>query len=164
MKIKTITDLYLDQLQAMHSTERQLIAALPTMYRAASHPQLKAIFEAHLEETKEHLHRLNRILDDLGEFAGKRPCLATQGLIEQTSILIQSGAAEEVRDAALICAAQKIEHHEIASYGCLSSYANLLSRRPDVRLLDRSLKQERQADEDLTILALSVVNLAAMAA
>lgn len=164
MKIKTIADLYIDQLQATHSSEKQLIAALPTMCQAASNVRLKAIFEAHLDETREHLHRLDRILDDMGEFAGNRPCLATQGLIEQASILVQSGADEEVRDAALICAAQKIEHHEIASYGCLSSYANLLSRRPDVRLLDRSLRQERQADEDLTILALSVVNLAAMAA
>lgn len=163
MKIMTLHELYLDQLQDMHSSERQIIKALPKMIKAANHPKLKAAFTKHLGETKEQLERLNHILSDLGKGAGRKVCAATVGLIEEGAELIEADADEEVRDAGLICAAQKIEHYEIASYGCLRAFASLLGRAADVKPLEMTLNEEKQADESLTALAISVVNVDALA-
>lgn len=161
VKISTLADLYLDQLQDMHSSERQIIKALPKMVKAATHPELKSAFKGHLEETKEQLDRLNRILRDLGKGPGRKVCEATLGLVKEGAELIEADADEEVRDAALICAGQKIEHYEIASYGCLRTFATLLGRNPDAKLLERTLNEEKKADESLTVIAMGVVNTAA---
>ena len=163
MKIMTLADLYLDQLQDMHSCERQLIKALPKMAKAAQHAALKAAFTGHLEETKGQLARLDRILADLGKGPGRKVCEATVGLVKEGAELIAADADEEVRDAGLICAAQKIEHYEIASYGCLRTFATLLGRGADVKSLQATLDEEKGADESLTALAMSVVNADAMA-
>lgn len=163
MKIMTLADLYLDQLQDMHSSERQIIKALPKMAKAASHPELKGAFNNHLEETKEQLERLNRILNGLGEGPGRKVCEATVGLVEEGAGMIEADADEEVRDAGLICAAQKLEHYEIASYGCLRTFASLLGRNADAKLLDKTLNEEKKADVSLTALAMSVVNVQAVA-
>lgn len=163
MKIMTLEDLYLDQIQDMHSCERQLIKALPKMVKAASHPELKAAFASHLVETKGQLDRLDRILSDLGKSPGRKVCEATVGLVEEGAEMIAEGADPEVRDVGLICAAQKIEHYEIASYGCLRTFATQLGRNSDVKLLDKTLNQEKTADQSLTALAMSVVNADAAA-
>ena len=163
MKIMTFADLYIDQLQDMYSCERQLIKALPKMAAAASHPELKAAFTSHLDETKEHLERLTRILDGLDKKPGRKVCEATVGLIEEGAGMIGADADEQVRDAGLICAAQKIEHYEIASYGCLRTYASLLGRAPDVKLLDKTLSEEKSADVSLTVLAMNPINAEAAA-
>ena len=163
MKIMTLDDLYLDLLQDMHSCERQIIKALPKMTKAASHPELKDAFKSHLEETKEHLERLNRILSDLGKGPGRKVCVATVGLVEEGAELIAAEADEGVRDAGLICAAQKIEHYEIASYGCLRTFASLVGRTGDIQALDKTLNEEKKADSALTSLAMSVVNVDAAA-
>lgn len=163
MKITTLADLYLDQLQDMHSCERQLIKALPKMAKAAAHPDLKAGFTKHLGETREQLERLNRILSDLGKGPGRKVCEATVGLVKEGAEIIKDVADEEVRDAGLICAAQKVEHYEIASYGCLRTFASLLGRNADVKLLEKTLNEEKKADESLNALAMSVVNADALA-
>lgn len=163
MKIMTLADLYLDQLQDMHSSERQIIKGLPKMAKAADNAELKSAFNKHLAETKEQLTRLDRILKDLGEGPGRKVCEATVGLIEEGVGMIEAEADEEVRDAGLICAAQKIEHYEIASYGCLRTFASLLGRDADVKLLDKTLNEEKSADQSLTALAMSVVNADAAA-
>jgi ferritin-like metal-binding protein YciE len=163
MKILTFAHLYLDQLQDMHSCERQLIKALPKMVKAATHPELKAAFSAHLLETREQLDRLNRILTSLDEGSGRKVCEATVGLVKEGSELTSADADEEVRDAGLICAAQKIEHYEIATYGCLRAFATLQGRHSDVRLLEKSLNEEKTCDQSLTALAMSVVNADALA-
>lgn len=163
MKIMTLADLYLDQLQDMHSSERQIIKALPKLAKAANHADLKAGFKKHLAETKEQLTRLDRILKDLGKGPGRKVCEATVGLIEEGASMIEADADEEVRDAGLICAAQKVEHYEIASYGCLRTFASLLGRDADVKLLDKTLNEEKSVDQALTALAVSVVNAEAVA-
>ena len=163
MKLMTMADLYLDQLQDMRSCERQLIRAIPRMARAASHPQLQAAFNDHLVETKGQLERLNTILENLDKGPGRKVCEATVGLIKEGTEIVDANANANVRDAGLICAAQKIEHYEIASYGCLRTFASLLGRGTDVRLLDRSLGEEHGADKALTSLAMSVVNADARA-
>ena len=163
MKLVTLADLYLDQLQDMHSSERQIIKALPKMVKAATHPELKAAFSHHLEETKGQLERLNRILADLGQGPGRKVCEATVGLVEEGAEIIEAAEDEEVRDAGLICAGQKIEHYEIATYGCLRTFASMLGRASDVKILDKTLNEEKNADESLTALAMNVINAAAVA-
>lgn len=158
MKIKTMSDLYLDQLQDMHSCERQIIKALPKMVKSAEHRDLKAALTAHLAESRVHLERLNQILDGLEEGPGRRLCAAAAGLVQEGSEMIEADADEEVRDAGLICAAQKIEHYEIASYGCLRTFAELLGRESDAALLEKTLNEEKASDKGLTVLALSAVN------
>jgi ferritin-like metal-binding protein YciE len=163
LKIITLADLYLDQLQDSHSSERQIIKALPKMAKAAQHPELKAAFKKHLEETKGQLERLNRILTALGKSPGRKVCQATVGLVKEGAELIEDAADGEVCDAGLICAAQKVEHYEIACYGCLHTWASLLGRSADVNLLEKTLEEEKSTDQSLTALATSVVNADAAA-
>lgn len=162
MKTMTLADLYLDQIRDMHSTERQLIKALPKMAAAAEHPTLKAAFDKHLAETQGQLERLDAILADLDKTSGRKVCEATQGLVKEAADLIETFDKGDVRDAGLICAAQKIEHYEIASYGCLRTWASLLGRDADIKLLAETLNEEKGTDTDLTILAVSVVNADAL--
>jgi ferritin-like metal-binding protein YciE len=162
MKIMTMSDLYVDQIQDIHSCERQLIKTLPKMAKAASHPQLRDAINKHLVETKGQLERLNTILESLGKTAGRKVCRAAVGLIEEGSEIVDAEADEEVRDAGLICAAQKVEHYEIATYGCLRTYAQLLGRAADVRLLEKTLSEEKKADDSLTTLATGLINAEAL--
>ncbi len=163
MKINTLADLYLEQIRDMHNCERQIIKALPKMVKAASHPELKKAFEDHLGQTKVHLERLEQILRALEKPAGRKVCAAAAGLIEEAEEVVANEGDEEARDAGLICAAQKLEHYEIASYGCLKTYATLLDRDQEAKLLEETLEQEKHADVALTKLAMSTINDAAMA-
>ena len=163
MNINTLADLYLEQLRDMHSCERQIIKALPKMAKAASHPKLRKAFEGHLDQTKVHLERLERILGDLGKTSGRQVCAAAAGLIEEADEVIGNDGKEEARDAGLICAAQKVEHYEIAAYGCLRTYASSLDRGNDVKLIEKTLEEEKKSDVALTKLAIGVINDAAMA-
>lgn len=164
MKVTSFAELYLDQLRDNRSSERQIIAALPKMIKAATHPKLKKAFTDHLGETKVQLERLDQILADLGQSAGRKVCEATVGLLKEGAELIESTTEGDVRDAGLICAAQKIEHYEIACYGCLRTFAALLGRRADVKHLDATLAEEKGADAALTQLATGVLNAEAVAA
>jgi ferritin-like metal-binding protein YciE len=163
MKLMSLADVYLDQLQDMHSCERQLIRAIPKMMKAASNPDLKSAFADHLVLTREHLSRLDRILTDLGKAAGRKVCKATVGLVEEGVEVIEADAEETARDAGLICAAQKIEHYEIASYGCLQAFALQLGRNADAKLHEKTLNDEKKANDALSELATASVNEGAMA-
>jgi ferritin-like metal-binding protein YciE len=158
MKNPTLADLYLDQIRDMHSSERQIIKALPKMTAAAEHPELKAAFTKHLAETKGHVERLDLILEDLEKTQGRKVCEATLGLVKEGAELIEEYEKGEARDAGLICAAQKIEHYEIATYGCLRAWALLLGRDADIKHIDKTLNEEKKTDLALTELAVSTVN------
>ncbi len=148
-------DTFLAELEEIYDAENQLIKALPKMAEAATHEELKDAFLSHLAETEEHVRRLEKIFDILGEKAAARKSKAMQSLIIEGSEL----AEEDFGDASLICASQKIEHYEIASYGCLRSWAQLLDMDDPANLLEETLDEENAADEHLTSLAVQVINL-----
>jgi ferritin-like metal-binding protein YciE len=158
MKFETIEDLYLDLLQNQHSSERQALTVLPKLAEAASNTMLRKTLVKHHEESKEQLERLDHILSGLLKGSGGAVCQTTASLVQQAEDLVGAEADEKVRDMGLICIAQTIEHHEIAMYGCLRAFASLIERGPDVRLLDASLREEKEADRWLSILAIGVIN------
>jgi ferritin-like metal-binding protein YciE len=158
MKLAKLEDLYVDQIRDMHNAEKQLVRALPIMAKSATNSDLAVAITDHLEETRGHIERLERILQGLEKPAGRKVCKAMHGLIEEGKELLDAEGSEDVLDVGIIMAAQKIEHYEIASYGCLRTYASLLSREEDVRLLDETLEEEKIADEALTTLATGSVN------
>ena len=157
-KITTLEQLFVEQLKDLYSAETQLISALPKMADAAFAPDLKKGFKTHLAETKEHARRLERILKNLNEKPTGKTCKAMEGLVKEGSEAISEDASREVKDAALIAAAQRVEHYEIAGYGCVKTYATLLGRTADAKLLDATLKEEGATDKKLTAAA-KVLNL-----
>ena len=163
MKLKTLQDLFVHELKDLYSAETQLVKALPKMAKAATHEELKAGFEEHLEQTKNHVARLEEIAE-AGEFklAGHK-CKAMEGLIEEGSELISEDADDAVRDAGLIGAAQRVEHYEIAAYGTARALATRLGYDEAAELLGETLEEERATDEKLTELAESAINADAAA-
>ncbi len=156
MKFATLNDLYLEQLKDLHSAETQLIKALPKMAKAASSPELKAAFTAHLEETKEQLERLDQISEKLGKKLTGHTCAAMKGLIEEGSEWMEEDAEPEVMDAGLIAAAQRVEHYEMAGYGTVHNFAQLLGEDEAAKLLAETLQEEGAADKKLTTLAKAI--------
>lgn len=161
MKLDSLQKLYLDQLKDMHNAESQLIATLPKMRDAATSPELRRAFADHLEQTKGHKRRLEQIFDQYDNSPRSQKCPAMEGLVKEGDEL--AGADEPVRDAALICAAQKVEHYEIGTYGTLREYARILGDDTGVELLSRTLEEEKDADKLLTRLAEESINALAMA-
>ena len=161
MKMETLQELYVEQLRDMFDAENQLMKALPKMAKEATNEELKAAFEHHLEQTEEQISRLERVFEELGEKPKGHKCKAMLGLIEEGKELMEEDADEDVMDAGLICAAQKIEHYEIATYGCLRTYAEMLGFDEQADLLQESLDEEKDTDENLTELAVSCINLEA---
>jgi ferritin-like metal-binding protein YciE len=159
-KLNNLQELLVHELKDLYSAETQLVKALPRMAKAATDETLKAGFESHLEETEEHVSRLERALKALGESPRGKTCKAMKGLIEEGKETIEEKAVPDVKDAALIVAAQKIEHYEIAGYGSARTFAELLELDNVVKLLDETLNEEKAADEKLTEAATSI-NLAA---
>src|SRR6201987_4199098 len=156
MKFTSLNDLYLEQLKDLHSAETQLITALPKMAKAASTPELKSAFTAHLKETKEQLVRLNKISKKLGKPFTGHTCAAMKGLIEEGSEWMEEDAAPQVMDAGLIAAAQRVEHYEMAGYGTVHNFSELLGEKEATKLLAETLEEEEGADEKLTTLAQSI--------
>src|SRR6202007_2704956 len=156
MKFSSLNDLYLEQLKDLHSAETQLITALPKMAKAASTPELKSAFTAHLKETKEQLVRLNKISKKLGKPFTGHTCAAMKGLIEEGSEWMEEDAAPQVMDAGLIAAAQRVEHYEMAGYGTVHNFSELLGEKEAARLLAEALKEEKAANKELTVLAKSI--------
>ena len=138
MKMETLQELYLEQLKDIYDAENQLMKALPKMAKEATNEELKAAFEQHLEQTEEQISRLDRIFEELGEKAKGHKCKAMAGLVEEGKELMEEDADEDVMDAGLICAAQKIEHYEIATYGCLRTYAEMLGFDEQADLLQET--------------------------
>lgn len=159
MTMDTLQELYLEQLQDVYDAEKQLVKALPKMAKTATHEELKAAFEQHLEQTEEHVARLERIFEELGEKPKGKKCKAMQGLVEEGKEMMEEDASSDVMDAGLICAAQKVEHYEIATYGCLRTYAELLGFDEQADLLQETLDEEKDTDENLTELAVGCINL-----
>jgi ferritin-like metal-binding protein YciE len=153
MKLESLKDLYLEQLRDLYSAETQLVEALPRMVEAAHNPALQKTFGDHLRQTQEHIERLDRIFRDLGQSPKGHTCEGMQGLIREGQQMIRTRGAESVLDAGLIACAQRIEHYEIAGYGTVRTYAELLGRAEHVRLLERTLQEEEETDEKLALLA-----------
>src|SRR5919199_1916176 len=164
MAQRNLRDLFLDQLQDMYSAESQLVKALPKMAQKASNPQLKQGFELHLKQTQTQYSRLERVFKEVGESAKAKTCKAMEGLVKESEEWMGESATPEVMDAGLIACAQKVEHYEIATYGCLITWAQQLDFSDDtVALLKQNLAEEKETDEKLTQLAESMINQQAAA-
>jgi ferritin-like metal-binding protein YciE len=161
MELETLKDLYVHELKDLYSAENQLIKALPKMARAATNRQLTSAFNQHLDQTRRQAKRLEQILKSHGESTRAPKCEGMEGLIAEGDKMAKEDAEDEVRDAGLIAAAQRVEHYEIAGYGCARTYAQLLGDKKGARLLDVSLGEEGNTDKKLTKLARSVINLRA---
>src|ERR1700678_4769936 len=156
MKFLTLHDLYLEQLKDLHSAETQLITALPKMANAASTPKLKSAFTAHLTETKEQLVRLNKISTKLGKPFTGHTCAAMKGLIKEGSEWMAEDAAPEVMDAGLIAAAQRVEHYEMAGYGTVHNFSELLGEKEAAGLFAVALPAGIAADKQLMFVTKSI--------
>ncbi len=155
-KINTLHDVYIDQLKDLYSAETQLLKALPKMAKAAHDATLKKGFEEHLEQTKVHAERLEEIFEELDEKPTGKKCKAMAGLVEEGSEAIGEDASPEAKDAMLIAAAQRVEHYEMAGYGCVKTYARLLGYEDAAKLLEETLGEEVATDEKLTEAAESI--------
>jgi ferritin-like metal-binding protein YciE len=164
MKMTTLQDLFIKELRDLYSAENQIIKALPKMAKAAASDDLRAGFEEHLEQTKQHVERLERIFEKLGVRASGKKCKAMEGLIEEGKEMMEMDAEPAVLDAALISAAQKVEHYEMAGYGCARTWARQLEDHDAAELLQQTLDEEGETDKKLTDLAESMVNMEAAAA
>ncbi|MGN6554043.1 MAG: ferritin-like domain-containing protein [Verrucomicrobiota bacterium] len=150
-----LRDTFIEELKDIYDAEKQITKALPKMAKAAEHEELRQAFETHLEETQGQIERLEKVFELFDEPAKGKKCKAMEGLVEEGKELI----SEEEGDAAMICAAQKIEHYEIASYGSLISWARLLGEDEAADLLEETLSEEEQTDEKLTDVAESTINV-----
>ena len=153
MKLETLEDLLVSELRDLYSAENQLIKALPKMAKAASHDELKEGFEEHLEQTREHVDRLDRCFKLLGTAAKGKKCHAMEGLVEEGKEAIEEDAPDAIRDAKLIGAAQRVEHYEIAAYGTARAFAQTLGETKIADLLQETLDEEGETDKKLTALA-----------
>jgi len=158
-KLKSLDDLLVHELQDIYNAEAQILKALPKMIKAASHPELQSAFEEHLEQTEGQVERLDQVFKLLGVPAKGKKCEGMAGLLEEGKKVMEEDAEPDVMDAALIAAAQKVEHYEIASYGCVCTYAEMLGYDQVHDLLGQNLEEEEVTDEKLTALAESVINL-----
>jgi ferritin-like metal-binding protein YciE len=161
MKANSLKKLYVDELKDLYNAENQLVGALPKMVKAATSADLRAGFEHHLEQTREHVKRLEQIFKGLGESPKGKKCKGMEGLIEEGEEMIKENPGAEELDAGLIAAAQRVEHYEIAGYGCVRTYASLLDEQKAVSLLEKTLDEEKETDSKLTGLA-EKINLEAM--
>jgi len=161
MQMENLEDLLKEDLKDVLNAENQILKALPKMIKKASNDELKSAFQDHLEETKEHVERVEQTMEILGMPAKGKTCKAMKGIIEEGQEVMSEDAEEDVMDAALIAAAQKVEHYEIATYGTLCTYAELLGLQDAKRLLGQNLDEEKKTDELLTELAERLINVEA---
>ena len=161
MKANSLKKLYVDELMDLYSAENQLIKALPKMAEAATSTDLRASFKQHLEQTRGHVARLEQIFKKLGQSPKGKKCKGMEGLIEEGEEMIKEDPDPEELDASLIAAAQRVEHYEIAGYGCVRTYATLLKEQSAVSLLQDTLDEEKETDSELTELA-EKINVEAM--
>lgn len=148
-----LKELYIDELKDLYSAENQLVKALPKMAKAASSEELQQGFEEHLEQTKEHVARLEKIFEALDESPKGKKCMGMEGLVKEGSEAMGEDFEDAVMDAALIGAAQRVEHYEIAAYGTVLEFANVLGETDAASLLEETLNEEKETDEKLTELA-----------
>jgi ferritin-like metal-binding protein YciE len=153
--MSTLRETFLEELAEIYDAEKQLLKALPKMAQAAEHEELKRALEEHLEQTEGQVERLEQLFEVIGEEPKGKSCKAMEGMVKEGEELIR----DRKGDAALICAAQKVEHYEIASYGSLQSWARLLGEDEAADLLEETLDEERDTDEQLTEVAESAINV-----
>jgi ferritin-like metal-binding protein YciE len=149
----SLQELYIDELRDLYSAETQMVKALPKMAKASTNDGLREGFEEHLRQTSEHVARLEQIFQQLGEKPSGKKCLGMEGLVKEGAEVMKEDYLEEVKDAALIGAAQRVEHYEIAAYGTARSLAELLGENEHVTLLEQTLEEEKQTDQTLTELS-----------
>jgi len=160
-KMATLEDLYTDLLKDLYSAEKQLVKALPKLAKNAQSPDLQKAFQEHLKQTEGHVERIERIFTELGGSPRGKKCVGMEGLVEEGNELMQEDTEPDVLDAGLIAAAQKVEHYEIASYGTARAWAQRLGYDKAARLLQETLEEESMANEKLTKIAESHVNMEA---
>jgi len=148
-----LRELYIDELRDLYNAENQLVKALPKMAKAASNEQLSQAFEDHLRETTEHVARLEQIFELLGEKPTGKKCMGMEGLVKEGSETMKEDYEDAVKDAAIIGAAQRVEHYEMAGYGTVKAFAELLGEDDHVSLLEQTLEEEKAADQKLSDLA-----------
>ena len=158
MNTKTLQDLFLDELADMYDAEQRIVKALPKMAEAATCTDLKAAMEKHLKETEGHVKKLEQVFQAFGEKAVGKTCEATKGLLEEGDEIAAEFKDSPAINAAIICAAQKVEHYEMASYGCLHEWAGLLGNSKAADLLEDILNEEKATDQVLTNLAVAKSN------
>jgi ferritin-like metal-binding protein YciE len=153
MAIRTFEDLLVDEIKDLYDAEHQLTKALPKMAKAATSPELKTAFESHLKQTEGHIKRLEQVFEGLGKKPTRKTCAAMKGLVEEGSEVIEEEMDPEVKDAALIGAAQRVEHYEMAGYGTVRTFAHLLGHHDLEAILQSTLEEEGAADHKLTAIA-----------
>jgi ferritin-like metal-binding protein YciE len=156
--IKTFDDLFVHQLQDVYYAEQQILTALPKMIEKATAPELKQAFERHLEETREHVRRVEKVFEMHGAEKKSAKCPAINGIIEEADHVAGDIDDKEVLDAALIASAQAVEHYEITRYGTLVAWAKQLGRADCASVLETTLKEESAADDKLSSLAVGGLN------
>jgi ferritin-like metal-binding protein YciE len=156
----SLQELYVDELKDIYSAEKQITKALPKMAKAASSPDLKAGFEEHLQQTQGQIERLEQVFAELGEKPTGKKCAGMEGLLKEGAEVMGEDFSDEVMDAALIAAAQRVEHYEIAAYGTVCAYADLLGHSEQASLLRETLDEEKETDQKLTELS-EVINVEA---
>jgi ferritin-like metal-binding protein YciE len=163
MEMDTLYDLYVEELKDLYSAENQILKALPRLAKAATHTKLAQAFNKHERQTRQHVKRLERIFKSLDEKPTGKKCVGMEGLLKEGSELIKERPDKEVLDAGMISAAQHVEHYEMAGYGTVRTWANLLGYQDHAELLQQTLDEERDTDETLTALAESSINVEAEA-
>jgi ferritin-like metal-binding protein YciE len=158
MKLDTLKTLYVNELRDLYNAENQLLKALPKMAKGATSEELQDAFEKHLEQTRTHVERLEEVFEELGEKPKGKTCKAMKGLIDEGSEILKENGEESVIDAGIIVAAQKVEHYEIASYGSVRTFAQLLGKDMSAELLQTTLEEESETNELLNKLAEDIVN------
>jgi ferritin-like metal-binding protein YciE len=164
MTTKTMENLFHDMLKDIYYAEKKILKALPKMAKGAQSPKLKAAFEKHREETEGQIDRLEQIFEIIGKRVQGKTCEAINGILEEGEEILEEYKGSEAIDAGLVAAAQAVEHYEMARYGTLKCWAEMMGMNDAVKLLDVTLKQETKTDEDLTKLAEDQVNQKALQA
>ena len=156
MSVDSVEKLFVEELKDLYSAENQITKALPKMVKAATSKDLKQAFESHLRETEGQIQRLEKICGILGASPRGKSCDGMKGVLEEGSSMLHETAEGDIRDAALISAAQRVEHYEMAAYGTVRSYAELLGKPEIARLLEETLEEEKAADQKLTAISQKV--------
>ena len=156
--MENIRELLVHELRDMLHAEQQLVKALPKMAEATTSAELRQAFEGHLLETEQHVNRLEQVFERLGETAKAKKCDGIAGIIKESEKLAHKDGTGSVMDAGLVCSAQKVEHYEIAAYGCLCTWAGLLGEEEAKSLLQQNLTEEKAADQKLTRIAETSIN------
>jgi ferritin-like metal-binding protein YciE len=164
MPLESLKGLYVEQLRDLYNAENQILAALPKMAQRSSHPGLKSGFQQHEQQTRTHVERLGQIFQQLGVKPQGETCEGMKGIIQEGEKMLHERSDPDTLDAALIAAAQRVEHYEIAGYGTVRTYANELGFADQADLLQRTLNEEGSMDHKLTQIAETVVNADAMSA